>query len=231
MIGFEAGKTGLWIPPDRGSAGGPPPLILFLHGIGERGCGGPELARVAAWGLPKLRTTNGLTNESGFPFLVVAPQCPPDRHWCDREMRDAVAALVDHLVATGAADPARLYLAGFSMGGIGSFCIALDRPLQFAALVSVCGACEDQPERLPELAHLPMWIAYGEDDEIERLTRGSKDVVARLSRFGRLVERPFCVGRAGNIGAHPRTADAAFAETALYHWLLDPRHARPPSGP
>jgi hypothetical protein len=125
------------------------------------------------------------------------------------------------LVDGGSADSRRLVVAGFSMGGIGAFCLALHSPHRFAALVSVCGACE-QPDRLDALAHLPQWIAWAEDDEIARLTEGSQQVVARLQRYGRLIARPYRLGRAGSEGAHVRTADAAFAEAELYRCNCSP---------
>jgi predicted peptidase len=153
-----------------------------------------------------------------LPFLVVAPQCPGDAHWCDPAVLAALGRLADRLVEDREADARRLAVAGFSMGGIGAFCLALQAPRRFAALVSVCGACEE-PERLEELAHLPQWIAWAEDDEIVRLSVGSREVVARLQKYGKLIARPYCLGPSGEGGAHARTADAAFAEPDLYRWL------------
>jgi hypothetical protein len=84
-------RTCLWLPPDADAAAAPdgPPAILFLHGVGERGRGGAELSRVAAWGLPKLRLAGQRVLARPFPFLVIAPQCPPDRTWCDDEVLEA----------------------------------------------------------------------------------------------------------------------------------------------
>ena len=221
MIRFEKDRSCLWFPADAGTSTGGRgvPAILFLHGIGERGLGGDDLTRVAAWGLPKFRADGRRLLNSGFPFLVVAPQCPPDRTWCDQDVLDGLHGLLEEMTASGRVDPERLYPAGFSMGGVGVFCLALRWPTRFAAITSVCGACMT-PERLIELSHLPLWVAYGEDDEIGYLTEGSRDVVARLSRFGRLIDRPYRVGARGEIGAHARTCDAACAEPELYRWLL-----------
>lgn len=79
MIRFERGRNCLWMPPDHKAigAGQPPPVILFLHGAGERGRGGSELPRAARWGLPKLRAEGRTLTDEPFPFLVAAPQCPP----------------------------------------------------------------------------------------------------------------------------------------------------------
>ena len=221
MKWFERGRNCLWIPPDAEATGvgQPPPAILFLHGVGERGRGDSELPLVANWGLPKLRANRRPPTDGPFPFLVTAPQCPPDRTWLDEDVRAGLDLLLDEITGAGAADPARLCVAGFSMGGIGAYGLALHRPWRFAALVSVCGACPS-PERLKELAHLPQWVAWAEDDEIAYLTEGSRAIAACFAHHGSLVARPFRLGPAGAVGAHARTADAAFAEPELYRWLV-----------
>lgn len=215
---FPRDRNCLWLPPDVSPATAAPPLILFLHGVGERGNGGDDLSTVMTWGLPKLRALSSPRLLVEFPYLIVAPQCPPDARWCDPPMLAALDSLLDELVAGGEADPSRITVAGFSMGGIGAFCLALGAPRRFAALISVCGACEE-PDRLEELAHLPLWVAWAEDDEIVRLTEGSREVVSRLESYGNLTARAYRIGARGGHGAHARTADAAFREPALYRWL------------
>ncbi len=221
MIRFERGRNCLWMPPDAKATGGGerPPAILFLHGVGERGRGGSDLPWAARWGLPKLRAQGRTLTDEPFPFLVAAPQCPPDRTWLDPDVLAGLDCLLDDATATGAAHPARLCVAGFSMGGIGAFGMALRGSGRFAALISVCGACP-LPERLEELANLPQWVAWADDDEIAYLTEGSRRIADGLARHGRLVARPYRLGPAGGVGAHARTADAAFAEPELYRWLL-----------
>lgn len=223
---FVQGQTLLLYPPDPPASGEAaadgslPPAILFLHGMGERGEGPGDLPLVAHWGLPKFRGDRRRLLDKPFPFLVAAPQCPKANTWCDQAMLLALGRLIDELAER--ADPARLYLSGFSMGGIGAFCLALRQPHRFAALASVCGACTT-PDALNSLAHLPLWIAYGEDDEIGELTQGSREVVARMGGHGRLVEKPYRLGHRGGLGPHVRTCDAAYAEPALYGWLLSHR--------
>ena len=122
MTRFDRDRTCLWLPPGPSST--PPPAILFLHGIGERGGGGADLSLVRRWGLPKLRSQPSPQPAPAFPFLVVAPQCPADARWCDPPVLTALDALLDGMVAGGAADPRRIALAGFSMGGVGTFCVS-----------------------------------------------------------------------------------------------------------
>lgn len=220
---FVEGENLLLLPPDPlvgealGAEAPPPPAILYLHGMGERGDRPEELPAAARWGLPKLRKEGRRLSSPPFPFLVAVPQCPKANTWCDEAALRGLGHLIDVLAER--ADPRRLYLAGFSMGGIGAFCLALRQPRRFAALASVCGACRT-PDALPALAHLPLWIAYGEDDEIGELTEGSRAVVATLAGHGRLMDKPYRLGHKGGLGPHVRTADAAFAEPALYAWLL-----------
>lgn len=220
------GTVRLW-PADTAAAGSASPTIVFLHGRGERGAGGHELPLVAKWGLPKFREEARPLTDGPFPFLVAAPQCPGDRSWWDEDVADAVERMIDGLIATGQSDPRRIAIAGFSLGGIGAFCLAARRPDRYAALVSVCGFCpvDDGPARL---AHMPMWIAYAEDDEFTDLTEGSKRLIETLSPLGRVVARPYRLGNSLFARAHARTADAAFAEPALYRWLAAGGETWPP---
>jgi predicted peptidase len=229
---FVQGENLLVFPadPEAGEASGhpqpaepSPPVIFFLHGRGERGDGPADLPAVARWGLTKFRSEGRRLLDRPFPFRVVGPQCPAANTWCDPAVQAGLDRLIDETVAQGG-DPARLYLSGFSMGAIGAFALALRRPWRFAALASVCGACRT-PGALSALAELPLWIAYGEDDEIAELTEGSREIVARLGGHGRIVEKVYRLGHHGGLGPHVRTGDAAYLEPALYDWLLAHRRA------
>lgn len=222
MFCFREGVDCLFFPAEAPKSGStrPPPMILFLHGIGERGRGGAELDRVAAWGLPKFLRRRKPLFDGAFPFLVVAPQCPPENTWCDKEILAALDRLVEDLVDTERADPDRLCLTGFSMGGIGAFCLALLHPDRFAAVATVCGRCPT-PEALPALAGRPLWVAYSEDDEIAELTAGSKQVIDALVGSKNLTTRAYRLGWHDGLGPHVRTCDHAYAEPDLYRWFLN----------
>jgi|APTNR8051073442_1049403.scaffolds.fasta_scaffold02509_9 predicted peptidase len=228
MVTFRPDLNCLWFPPDAddeagtGTDGGPPPLLVFLHGIGERGNGSDELTRVHAWGVTKYRAERTPITDGPFPFLVIAPQCPPDRQWSDPDVMAAVERMVDEQIDQGAADPRRLYLTGFSMGGIGVFSLALRAPGRFAAVAPVCGRCLDPPG-LASLAPVPVWLAYAEDDEVRELALGSAAAAERLASFGNLEVRRFRLGAGGGMSAHVRTCDAAYADPGLYRWLSSRR--------
>ncbi len=219
MTPFTRDANCLWFPPDAAPAPGGTPAIVFLHGIGERGQGHGELAKVRDWGLPKFRAEGRRLTADPFPFAVIAPQCPSNRTWCDEDVLAALDGLVEEIAATDGMDPDRIHLSGFSMGGIGAFCLALRHPARFASLSSVCGRCLT-PDALTSLAALPAWIAYAEDDEITELAFGSKIAAQILAKYGNSVEKPYRLGHQDGRGPHVRTCDAAYAEPKLYGWLL-----------
>ena len=221
MTPFARDTNCLWFRPDA-DAPSPrdgAPAILFLHGIGERGQGHGDLAKVRDWGLPKFRAEGWRLTEDPFLFVVVAPQCPSNSTWCDEDVLAALDGLLDELAATDGIDHDRFHLSGFSMGGIGAFCLALRHPARFASLSSVCGRCLT-PDALPTLANLPAWIAYAEDDEITELALGSKFAAQVLSPHGNIMNRPYRLGHQGSLGPHVRTCDAAYSEPELYRWIL-----------
>jgi predicted peptidase len=103
------------------------PLMIFLHGAGERGS---ELKKVAVHGPPKI-----VKSQPDFPFIVVSPQCPENQTWSN----DVVLGLMDEIIATHQVDTNRVYLTGLSMGGYGTWSIALQHPERFAAVAPICG--------------------------------------------------------------------------------------------
>lgn len=109
----------LYLPKDtRATPQAKWPLILFLHGAGERG---DNLNLVKKEGLPKI-----VDQREDFPFIVVSPQCPSSSWWSDET--DALNALLDNIVTTYAVDLNRIYVTGLSMGGYGTWRLALEHP-------------------------------------------------------------------------------------------------------
>ncbi len=119
------------------------PVILFLHGAGERGDDNTAQTRVGIG--PAI-----LRQRDSFPFVVVMPQCPRDRWWAEPEMQKLALAAFDKAVKEFNGDRSRLYLTGLSMGGYGTWAIAASHPKKFAALAPVCGGIR-RPPRLPLL--------------------------------------------------------------------------------
>jgi predicted peptidase len=130
------------------------PLVMFLHGAGERG---DNLNLVQKHGPPKLIEA-GLE----FPFILVSPQCPKDSWWT-REL-EPLKLLLDSLLKTYKVDKKRVYLTGLSMGGFGTFHLAGLYPKYFAALAPICGG--GHGSFAENLKTIPTWAFHGDADEI-----------------------------------------------------------------
>ncbi len=210
-------------PAVRGSA--PLPVVLFLHGSGERGSDGT--AQTTAGLGPYLRR-----HAADFPALVVLPQVPDNEEWAGRNNQAAIAAL-DATLSEFGADRSRQYLTGMSMGGYGSWNIALANPQRFAAIVPVCGAVlapratrqtlfveavanEADPYAAiaRQLKQVPIWIFHGALDDVvppaddRRLHAAFQAAGARDVRY---TEYP-----QGNHNAW----DATYADPAMWTWLF-----------
>lgn len=189
------------------------PLILFLHGAGERGS---DLSLVKRHGLPKL-----LDERPGdFPFIVVSPQCPDGEVWDV----DVLLALLDEVCETHAVDRDRIYVTGLSMVGMGTFALALAAPERFAAAAPVCGWGNPLQVR-PEHARVPFWVFHGElDDKVPAAL--SAQMVAALQAVGAPVRYTVYPG----VGHDAWTPTYANAE--LYQWFLAHRRSgEPAAGP
>lgn len=128
------------------------PLVVFLHGAGERG---EDVSAVAKHGPPKLVRAG-----REFPFILVSPQCRPGRWWQPTE----VLALIDHVQATHRVDADRIYLTGLSMGGFGAWETAGLEPDRFAAIAPVCGG--GTPMIIRNLTGVPVWAFHGDADPV-----------------------------------------------------------------
>jgi len=180
------------------------PLMLFLHGAGERG-GNLEL--VKKHGPPKM-----VEKDPAFPFILVSPQCPKSVWWST----DVMLALVDEVVEKHRVDEDRIYVTGLSMGGYGTWFLAMRAPHRFAAIVPVCGAGD--PTKVSVIKHLPVWAFHGENDRAVPLRRAQATVDA-LKKAGGNVK----------LTVYPKTGHDSWTRTydnpELYKWLLSHRRA------
>ena len=218
----------VFVPAASARKPGPLPVVLFLHGSGERGRDGVKQTEAGLG--PYLRL-----HAADFPALVVLPQAPDDEEWRGRNNALALAAL-DAAIAEFAADPTRQYLTGLSMGGYGSWNIALAEPTRFAAIVPVCGGIRaprsERPGLLVEaLAHesdpytalarqlqdVPIWIFHGAldnavpPDDDRRLHAAFQSTGTRDARY---TEYP---------QSNHNVWDATYADPAMWQWLFAQR--------
>lgn len=223
------------------------PVILFLHGSGERGSD-PWL--VAKHGPPMLirgevPATKPATDTKGPPapaapaetpeararreeaatalrnqFIVISPQCPSGPWWDD----DGVIGLLDEVMARHKTDPSRVYLTGLSMGGYGTWSVGLKYPERFAAIVPVCGGgsfrdllSAPRPKREAILA-LGIRVFHGAKDPTVPLSE-SENMVNALKKYG---------VKDLELTVYPEAKHDSWTETynqpELYAWLL--KHQR-----
>ena len=144
----------LHLPADYDADGDPSPLILFLHGAGERG---DDIEKVKVHGIPKIAEA-----QDDFPFIAVSPQCSA-RSWWTGEL-EALEALLAEVVETHNVDESRIYLTGLSMGGFGSWALAIRNPGLFAAVAPVCGG--GNAKTVAAIEGVPVWNFHGAKDTV-----------------------------------------------------------------
>ena len=147
------------------------PLVLFLHGAGERGS---RVEAVKANGPPRM-----IEQGHDFPAIVVSPQCPADSWWTDHLL--PLKALLDQVAADHRVDPERIYITGLSMGGYGALALAADDPERFAGVVAICGG--GSPVIARRLRAKPVWLFHGDADRIVPVSQ-TRDMAAWLERAG-----------------------------------------------
>lgn len=150
------------------------PVVLFLHGAGERGMDGVRQTTVGIG--PALKRFPWR-----YPAIVVMPQCPLDVQWSAPVLERALVAL-DAVLESARVDEHRVYLTGISMGGFGAFALTARYPARFAALVPVCGWGDPATMSRP-LARMPIWAFHGADDDIVPVTC-SREMVAGIRGAG-----------------------------------------------
>lgn len=178
------------------------PLLLFLHGAGERGS---DLELVKVHGPPKL-----VAADRKFPFVVVSPQCPRGVPWSP----PALEALIGGIQRKYRIDDSRIYLTGLSMGGHATWQLAARHPDRYAAIIPVCG--RGDPSEAPRLRDLPVWAFHGALDDVVPLS-GSRNMIDAIKAAG------------GNprFTIYPAAGHDSWTETysndEIYSWLMQQR--------
>lgn len=193
----------VYSPPSVSS--GSLPVMLFLHGAGERGTDGRAQTRVGL--APAL-----CRFPERYPAHVVMPQCPAGQQWTGAAEQAALLAL-DNTVRATAADVSRIYITGISMGAHGALRLAAQHPTRFAAVVAICGWA-NASKMVSRLKSLPVWLFHGVADPIVP-ARCSAELAHALKSAGardvRHTEYP---------GVGHESWDAAYADPLLPDWLF-----------
>lgn len=207
---------------------GAKPIILALHGAGERGSDGLLQTEVGLAGAIR-------RHPERWPAVVVFPQAPEGQLWMGVPARVAMAALAQ-AEREFSTDPDRVYLAGLSMGGNGAWRLAWEQPDRFAAVVPVCafagpfrglppvaGSGPDPYAALAaRIARLPIWIVHGEVDAVVPVDESRRMAAALKAADASDVtykELP---------GVNHNAWDPGFADEALPKWLFQQRRAKSP---
>jgi len=152
------------------SSGAKYPLVIFLHGAGERGLDNEAQLK---WGVTHFADEELMKSE--MP-IVIAPQCPPELNWGGLTYEDVpqrgpltrpmeiLIELIDKKISAGNIDTNRIYITGLSMGAFGTFDIISRRPELFAAAVPVCGGGDIMLAE--SFSHIPIWIFHGALDDV-----------------------------------------------------------------
>ncbi len=201
------------------------PLIVFLHGSGERG---DDNEAQLKWGGDVFLDS---AKREDYPAIIVFPQCPKDSSWSVRTRRkdttgqflfptdlpptrplQLVMNFIDTLISTGMVDTKRIYIGGLSMGGFGTFEILWRRPELFAAAFPICGGGNPQTAKIYG-KNFPMWVFHGEKDEAVP-PENSRIMVEALKKAGAKVKYTEYPGVKHDSWIN------AFAEPELFPWLF-----------
>lgn len=179
------------------------PLVIFLHGAGERG---DDLDVAMRHGYMKYVREEG----KEYPFIFVGPQCPDGKYWgCYTE---SLLAFIDYICDILPVDRSRVYLTGLSMGGTGTWMLAMADPDRFAAIAPVCGSGIYWHGTV--LANMPVFMYHGDCDDIVPFYE-SANMLSAINRHGNKNARlKVCYGVKHNAW------DYAYTDDELLEWML-----------
>jgi predicted peptidase len=205
--------------PDGYDAGKKYPLVVFLHGAGERGT---DNAKQMTHGVPQFASKE---NRAEYPCFLIAPQCPANVKWVDvdwsaashtipKEMTEPARLTIELIEAIAkefSIDKKRIYITGLSMGGFGTWDLVARYPDLFAAAVPVCGGADEATAE--KIKNLPIWAFHGGKDGVVKTVR-SRNIIAALEKAGgkpKYVEYP-------NIGHD--AWNPAYKDAEMFKWLF-----------
>ena len=203
------------------------PLVVFLHGAGERGNNNTDqLRHCIHYFLDDTITTR-------YPFLLIAPQCPAEQRWVNTDWKllehemereptaqmRGVFAVIDSLVACGDVDATRVYICGISMGGFGVWDALQRHPEKFAAAIAICGGGD--PHYASRMKDVPVYIFHGQCDKLVKPSR-SQQMFEALQAAGNTEAVYVSYHDLGHL-----CWDRAFSTPGLFKWLFSKKKDTP----
>jgi predicted peptidase len=209
-----------WSAPEKIEPGKTYPLVLFLHGSGERG--DDNTAQLKHGVMPIIRGAEKL----GTSVFLIAPQCPADRWWSaakpDRTALNAADqpnALMENLLALitsiqkdNPIDPKRFHVTGISMGGFGTWDLLGRAPDRIASALPICGGGD--PALASKFKDVPLWAFHGDADEVVPAT-ATRNMIEALENAGGKPKVTYYPG----VGHNSWTS--TYDNPEVIRWLLD----------
>jgi len=180
------------------------PLVLYLHGVGERGT---DLKKLELNGVPEL-----IRKGKQFPFLTLAPQCPDFGWWSRSEYVEALASLTKEIINSHRVDKKRVYVTGLSMGGYGTLALAKKYPKLYSAIIPICGGMDDHKD-IERLKDMPIWLFHGNKDNTHPV-EGSITIYDLLKPNNQNIKLTIYEGVGHN------SWDETYTNDEVYDWLL-----------
>ncbi|MFN9464182.1 MAG: prolyl oligopeptidase family serine peptidase [Planctomycetota bacterium] len=198
------------------------PLVLFLHGAGERGEDNAVTLKHAA------KDFAGDALRAKYPAYVLIPQCPTGKKWSDvdwskdsselpqdpSDSMQSIKELLDEMVENAGVDKTRIYITGLSMGGYGTWDAIARYPGFFAAAAPICGGGD--PKTVDRFKSLPIWCFHGAKDQVVKVNR-SREMVDALKQLGSPVKYT----------EYPEAQHDSWTQTysnpELYDWMFSQR--------
>lgn len=216
------------LKPEAVEPGKKYPLVIFLHGAGERG---EDNTKQLVHGITDFAKPE---NRKAHPCFLIAPQCPEFRRWVEVDWSSAshtqptnpsepaglVLDLLAQLTRELPIDTKRLYITGLSMGGYGTWDLIARRPDLFAAAAPICGGGDEATAA--RIAKIPIWVFHGAKDTAVKPER-SRNMVAAIEKAGgkpRYTEYP----NEGHLSWIP-----AYRDPQLHQWLFAQQRGSEPA--
>ena len=190
----------VYLPGDYSKTDKTWPLMMFLHGLGERGT---DIELVKKNGPPML-----IEKGEQYPFIVVSPQCPSGKTWSV----SVLDQILDRFIETYRIDTDRIYLTGLSMGGTATWEMAIAYPDRFAAILPLCG--RSHLSGIENIKDLPIWVFHGAKDDVVPV-KNARRMVKSLKKCGSSVK--LTIYRKANHDVWTPT----YSNPEVYDWMLE----------
>ena len=191
----------LYLPKDYSTSKKSYPLVIYLGGGSQRG---NDLNKLKTYGIPYY-----IEQGHEYDFIVASPQCPGDKYWTTEDWFDS---LYSNLSSIYRIDTTRIYVTGISIGGFGSWQVAMDYPNRFASIVPLCGGVNDSDTiSITKLKQLPVWTFHGTADDMIQIGETER-IVNKLQPYGHI--------KFTRMEGEGHSIQYLYEDNTIFNWLL-----------